>query len=217
MKRERATRLSLLSYLIEQVRGRLPGLTAYTVYEPGSTVQLSADGLGDGTLQYQWQKDTVPISDGLTAAGSTIVGALTATLQILNAQPEDAGAYAVTVSNTCGAETSPAAVLSVDTPTSTENYQQTGVALSATKNPVIRGEDVRMTFSVPGDEYVTLVVYDVKGRVVAKVFDGVVGPGSHSAVWDGREARGETVAAGVYYVALSHGASTQAARVVVLP
>jgi hypothetical protein len=50
---------------------------------------------------------------------------------------------------------------------------------------------------------VTLAVYDVTGARVRTLVDQVVKPGLHSAVWDGRNSRGETVSSGVYFYRLA--------------
>jgi len=51
--------------------------------------------------------------------------------------------------------------------------------------------------SVAGN--VSLVVYDLSGRVVRTLLDGPASPGSHAAVWDGKDGSGRAVASGVYY------------------
>ena len=50
---------------------------------------------------------------------------------------------------------------------------------------------------------VTLTVYDVTGARVRTLVDQVVKPGVHSAFWDGRNARGESVSSGVYFYRLA--------------
>jgi hypothetical protein len=46
------------------------------------------------------------------------------------------------------------------------------------------------------------VIYDVSGRVVATPVNGVVGPGRHTRVWDGRENGGGQAVAGIYFLSL---------------
>ncbi|HEX7077033.1 MAG TPA: FlgD immunoglobulin-like domain containing protein [Candidatus Eisenbacteria bacterium] len=47
---------------------------------------------------------------------------------------------------------------------------------------------------------VSAAVYDVRGRLVAIVRDGMMPPGPHRVEWDGRGRGGEPVAAGVYFM-----------------
>ena len=46
---------------------------------------------------------------------------------------------------------------------------------------------------------VKLVVYDVRGRHVRTLVDGLVEPGRHQVVWDGTNGAGRPVASGTYY------------------
>jgi hypothetical protein len=60
-------------------------------------------------------------------------------------------------------------------------------------------------------------VYDVKGRLVRTIVsDEVLHPGSHTLGWDGTDAAGAKVAAGVYYCRLQIGERSLTRRVVLL-
>jgi hypothetical protein len=48
-----------------------------------------------------------------------------------------------------------------------------------------------------------LDIFDVVGRRVRSIVDGVVGPGSHTANWDGTDAAGLPVTNGVYFYVLA--------------
>jgi len=63
---------------------------------------------------------------------------------------------------------------------------------------------------------VTLTVYDVAGRVVARVLDDAVPPGAYVATWDGRTDRGEPAASGCYMVALGVGEHMLSDKVVLV-
>ena len=56
-----------------------------------------------------------------------------------------------------------------------------------------------IAYEVPQASAVTITVYDVSGRLVVTLVDGAVDPGRHSAIWDGRNDRGESVGSGVYF------------------
>jgi hypothetical protein len=60
-------------------------------------------------------------------------------------------------------------------------------------------------FTVPGRSHVRLRLHDAVGRWIATLVDGVVEPGEHRHVWNGRRADGRQVAAGVYLYALEIG------------
>ncbi len=74
-----------------------------------------------------------------------------------------------------------------------------------------------IAYSVPENTAeIELSVYDVTGRLVRTVASGKVVAGRHEAVWDGRDARGERVASGVYFVRLTDGKTTATKRMVLL-
>jgi M6 family metalloprotease-like protein len=52
---------------------------------------------------------------------------------------------------------------------------------------------------------VTLQVYDLLGRDLRTLADGMYAPGKYAAAWDGRDARGSMAASGVYVVRLQVG------------
>jgi hypothetical protein len=60
-------------------------------------------------------------------------------------------------------------------------------------------------FEVTARERVELRIYDVRGRLVRTLVDGMVDPGVHRAVFDGRNERGQDVASGTYFVELTAG------------
>lgn len=62
-----------------------------------------------------------------------------------------------------------------------------------------------VNFAVPASAHVSLQVFDMRGRLVSTLVDEVLSAGLHTAVWDGTDARGRSVAAGVYLVRASDG------------
>lgn len=75
------------------------------VVDSGNTATFGVGAVGSGPFSYQWRKDGVPLA-GATAAVFTIAAAGTA----------DRGNYSVIVTNGAGSATSPAATLTVNTP-----------------------------------------------------------------------------------------------------
>ena len=64
---------------------------------------------------------------------------------------------------------------------------------------------------------VSLTVYDVLGRRVRQVWDGSLRAGSHRFVWDGRDAAGKDVAAGVYVYRVEIDGRVEAKKTTKLP
>jgi sugar lactone lactonase YvrE len=75
---------------------------ANQVVNTGQSAAFAVVAAGTAPLTYQWSKE-----------GAALGGATAATLTLASAQPADAGRYTVTVSNTLGFVTSPAATLTV--------------------------------------------------------------------------------------------------------
>jgi outer membrane protein assembly factor BamB len=70
-------------------------------------------------------------------------------------------------------------------------------------NPVTPGTVIEYQVASPGR--VSLKVYDVRGRLVRSLFDGVKGPGAYTAEWSGKTDDGGAVAPGIYFVRLDAG------------
>ena len=87
----------------------------------------------------------------------------------------------------------------------------------ANPNPVVRGTVV--SFVVPStgaSERVSIRLYDVTGRMVRSLVDGVLPAGRHAVEWTRETDQGESASPGVYFVCAEHGRDRCSRRVVVL-
>jgi hypothetical protein len=82
-------------------------------------------------------------------------------------------------------------------------------------NPFRAATTIRFSVSAPGE--VELDLFDVRGRRVARLAEGRWEAGEHEVQWDGRDALGRRVAAGVYLYRLRTQAGEAARRLVLLP
>jgi hypothetical protein len=98
---------------------------------PNTAIQLSVTATGTAPRTYQWRKN-----------GIVIDGATDAQLSLPAAQPGDAGAYDVVVSNVVGSVTSTAASVAINTPITVTSQPQ-GAALSP-------GAKIALSVSVAG-------------------------------------------------------------------
>jgi len=71
-------------------------------------------------------------------------------------------------------------------------------SLKVYPNPSRMGTAVSFALSEPA--LVRLCVYDITGRAVQCLAEGPLQPGKHTVRWDGKNAKGQRVAAGVYFV-----------------
>jgi flagellar hook assembly protein FlgD len=60
-------------------------------------------------------------------------------------------------------------------------------------------------FEVPAKANVSLVIYNLQGRVVRKLINRKYQPGSYRVMWDGKDDWGRYIATGPYLYRLSSG------------
>ena len=73
-----------------------------------------------------------------------------------------------------------------------------------------------VAYSLPRRERVSLVVYDIAGRKVRRLVDGIREPGVHEAIWNGDNDLGREVSQGIYFYRLSAGDLTSTKKMVLL-
>ena len=66
-------------------------------------------------------------------------------------------------------------------------------------DPQLKEQKVVLRFAVPEPTRVSLRIYDATGRVVRRVFDGILGSGEWPFAWDGKNDAGDGVTSGVYF------------------
>ena len=77
-----------------------------------------------------------------------------------------------------------------------------------------RVADTRVDFVLPAAGPVSLDLYDVRGAVVRRLRVDAAAAGPGSATWDGRDAAGRAVPAGIYFVELRAGGRSDRAKLV---
>jgi subtilisin family serine protease len=90
-----------------------------------------------------------------------------------------------------------------------------GFALAADPSPFATATLLRFTLAAPAD--VRLRILDAAGRVVAELADRRFGAGAQAVAWDGRNARGERVAPGIYLAAIAADGKLESAKVLAAP
>jgi len=78
-------------------------------------------------------------------------------------------------------------------------------------NPV-----TRIRFNVGAASLVVLRIYDFRGSLVRELRNEIMPPGPYEVVWDGRDQKGMSVAAGVYLSLLANGNSRSTHKLVLL-
>lgn len=81
-------------------------------------------------------------------------------------------------------------------------------------NPFRFGTQIH--FDLPRTESMRLDIFDVSGRRVRSLVDGVMSAGSHQVEWNGRGDRGQVLSSGVYHYRLSAGGEAVQRKLVLL-
>jgi alpha-amylase len=81
-------------------------------------------------------------------------------------------------------------------------------------NPFSPSTTIR--YSLPARSHVRLGVYDVAGREVAVIQDGVQTAGAHEVRWDGAGRAGSPLSAGVYFVRLDAAGETRTSKAMLM-
>ncbi len=84
----------------------------------------------------------------------------------------------------------------VDTVSAAPDLPGLDLAARAWPNPF--NPRVNIAFELPASQHASLVIHDLRGRTVKVLADGIMDAGPHTLQWDGRDATGQTVAAGTY-------------------
>jgi hypothetical protein len=87
----------------------------------------------------------------------------------------------------------------------------------ATPRPNPASENTVLDWSLPRAQDASLIVFDVSGRAVRTLTRGASTAGRHTTSWDLRDARGQRVAAGVYFARLRTQGLDRIQRMVVIP
>ena len=81
---------------------------------------------------------------------------------------------------------------------------------SASPNPFNPATQIR--YDLKAAQPVGLRIYDVRGRLVVTLIDGIQPAGQHQLVWQGTDEAGQAVASGVYYLRLQLADEEQTQR-----
>ncbi len=73
-----------------------------------------------------------------------------------------------------------------------------------------------MSFNLPRSGYVSVSIYDIRGRLVRTISNDVLSEGIHQAVWDGRTNNNVRAAAGVYYAKVQTDADIRAQKIILV-
>jgi hypothetical protein len=77
-----------------------------------------------------------------------------------------------------------------------------------------------ISFDLPGtagtEQHVSLMIHDIRGRLVRILLDTQVEPGSHRVHWDGKNGNGMPVSSGIYLYTLKSGAEVSTRKMMIM-
>ncbi len=83
-------------------------------------------------------------------------------------------------------------------------------------NPLKSGNTTNIKFSLPRAEKVSIKVYDVSGRRIKTLVDGVRQPGHHYVTWNGHNEKGVAVAPGIYFYQMKFANEVYSKKIVLI-
>jgi hypothetical protein len=86
--------------------------------------------------------------------------------------------------------------------------------LSSYPNPF--KTDTHITFNVSKSSKTSLAIYNIRGQLVQKLAQGQLPEGKHVYTWNARNAQGQRVASGVYFVRLEQGTRRETRKIVLI-
>jgi len=108
----------------------------------------------------------------------------------------------------------PADPTGIDDPQAGDAAARPGFLMPARPNPF--NPVTTIGYSLRNESDAEVAVFDLAGRRVRTLVDGVVSAGDHEAVWDGRDEHGSNVASGVYFYTLRVGDALETRRMVLV-
>jgi carboxypeptidase T len=80
----------------------------------------------------------------------------------------------------------------------------------------VTGSQARLQLTLPGQQDVTVEIYDLRGARIQSLHTGPLAGGTRVMVWNGADADGRSVSSGVYLVRMSNGQEARTGRVVIV-
>jgi hypothetical protein len=182
---------------------------ASTTVDAGVDAAFNVFARGNGGLSYQWRHNGASLTDD-----GRITGTQTAQLHITGAQLTDAGLYDVQVSNALRSVDSSPETLTVLTPVGVPP-RVPAVTQFAGVWPMPVHQVASLRFDLAHASHVSLVLYDVSGRLIRTLLDENRAAGHYEIPLDAREVAAH--AGGVYLARFEADGVKTTRRVVLAP
>ena len=94
------------------------------------------------------------------------------------------------------------------------NVLPTSFSISNYPNPF--NPSTRISYAVAQTGHVVIAVYDLLGRAVSTLVDGVVGKGNHTVDWSANDGNGNDVPSGIYFARIQSGQLMKSTKMLLL-
>lgn len=169
---------------------------------------MSMDASSSGTLHYKIVADGVSVHyrrDFGTPCDFTLGGSTAVTERIhevlkyfgVVSKPAGSDVFAAATSGPCFDRAG-----AVGLPNENRQIQTRTTLGDFAPNPLISGAAGHIQFTMKAEGKATIDVFDIEGRLVKSVFNGIAKEGINDAFWNGTDETGRQVASGVYFYRL---------------
>jgi flagellar hook assembly protein FlgD len=86
--------------------------------------------------------------------------------------------------------------------------------VSVSPNPF--NPQTKISFKLDQTRNIQVSVYDIRGRCVATLAEGIRAAGAHSVVWKGKDQTGRNVPSGTYFFRVDTGGTVEIVKAVLL-
>lgn len=76
--------------------------------------------------------------------------------------------------------------------------------------------ETTIKFGIPEETIVSVKVYNMLGELVVTLHDGMLKPGHHTLIWNGRNSAGQSVGGGIYLYSLETGSYRNVKKMIIL-
>ena len=81
-------------------------------------------------------------------------------------------------------------------------------------NPFNPSTNIR--FALGQDQMAVLTIYNKRGQLIRRLFEGSLSKGTYNMVWDGRDQNGREVGSGMYLLRLNSGKDSYSAKLMLM-
>ena len=74
----------------------------------------------------------------------------------------------------------------------------------------------RISYRIPGETFVELVIYNSLGQVMRTLVSGLQAEGFYNVLWDGRSDEGTAVSSGIYIYSMNAGSFSSTRKMILI-